>query len=74
MTRIRFISKRDGTAIATETVREWFFESAAGAEVGFDVEQVWRQALDGDEDYWNLIEAVCEVEIIRDHAGFGFHQ
>ena len=37
---LRFISKDDGSLVDSETVRQWFFESAADAEVGFDVEQI----------------------------------
>ena len=72
MTRIRSISKRDGAQIAAETVRAWFIESAADAEVGFDVEQIWRQALNGDEALSELVEDVCGVEIVKDDTGFRF--
>jgi hypothetical protein len=67
---IRFISKRDGTAIYVETVREWFIEAAANTEVGFDIEVLWRRALNGDEALWELIEDVCGVEIVKDDTGF----
>ena len=70
--RIRFIDDEDGTEIPLEAVREWFFGSATDVTVNIDVEQVWRQALNGDEALWELIEDVCGVEIVKDDTRFRF--
>jgi hypothetical protein len=67
--KIRFIDNEDGTEIPLEAVREWFFDSATDVTVNVDVEQVWRQALNGDEALWELIEEVCGVQIVKDDGG-----
>jgi hypothetical protein len=64
MREIRFISKTDSRPVDSFIVRERFFESTTGAAI-LDVEVLWRRALDGDSAACDLIEGVCDVEIVK---------
>lgn len=73
MTGIRFYSKEDYQLVDSEVVRDRFFASVANAEVEeLHVEVLWRRALAGDEEMWDLIKGLCDVEIVKDDAGFEF--
>jgi hypothetical protein len=74
MTEIRFIQK-DGQSVDIATVRKRFFESAADAQ--FDPERaiyLWDAAMFGDTHARKLIEELCEIQLVRSDAGFGFLQ
>jgi len=72
MTDTRFI-RRDGQSIAIAIVRKRFFELAADTEFSpFIANKIWHDALLGDADARELIENLCDIEIVEADTGFGF--
>jgi hypothetical protein len=74
MTDIRFIEKH-GQSVGLATMRKRFFESAADAEV--DPKRasfLWDAAMFGNTHARKLIEDLCEIQLVRSDAGFGFLQ
>jgi hypothetical protein len=72
MSDIRFIRK-DGQSVDIATVRERFFESAVDAEVNPKrASYLWDAAMFGDTHARKLIEELCEIQLVRSDAGFGF--
>jgi len=74
MRDIRFIRK-DGQSVDIATLRKRFFELAADAEVDPDrARYLWDAAMFGDTPARKLIEELCEIQLVRSDAGFGFLQ
>jgi hypothetical protein len=72
MTDIRFI-QQDGQSIDIATLRKRFFESAADAEVDPKrARYLWDAAMFGDTYARKLIEELCNIQLVRSDAGFGF--
>jgi hypothetical protein len=70
--RVRYIQK-DGQSIDLAIVQRRFFETALGAGVGPDKAcGIWNDAIFGDRYARQLIEKMCEIEIVDADAGFGF--
>ena len=68
----RYIQK-DGQSLDIGIVRRRFFETALGAGVGPDKAcGIWNDAVFGDRYARQLIEKLCEIEIVAADAGFGF--
>jgi hypothetical protein len=56
-------------------VRRRFFEAALGAGVGPDKAcGIWNDAVFGDRYARQLIEKLCEIEIVAADAGFAFFE
>ena len=71
---VRYIRK-DGQSVDVATVRRRFFESVLDAGVGPDKAcGIWNDALFGDRYARQIIERVCDIEIVAADAGFGFPQ
>ena len=69
---VRFIRK-DGQRIDTATVHKCFFDSALKAGAGpVRANRIWNDMLFGDRYARQLIEKMCEIEIVDADAGFGF--
>jgi predicted hydrolase (HD superfamily) len=69
---VRYIQK-DGQSIDVASVRRRFFETALAAGVGPDKAcGVWNDAIFGDRYARQLIEKLCEIQIVATDAGFGF--
>ena len=74
MSDFRFI-KKDGQSVDIATVRKRFFESAADAEVDpRRARYLWDAAMFGDTHARMLIEELCNIQLVRSDAGFGFLQ
>ena len=72
MTDIRFIQK-DGQSVDIVSVRKRFFESAADSEMDPKrASYLWDAAMFGDTHARKLIEELCEIQLVRSDAGFGF--
>jgi hypothetical protein len=72
MTDIRFIRK-DGQSVAHDDIRQRFLESAARSGVTeARATAVWRAAMRGERRALEVIEDVCDIEIVSSNAGFGF--
>jgi hypothetical protein len=72
MTGIRFIQK-DGQSVDPDTIRQHFFECAVRSGVHLDrATVIWQAAIRGDTRAWDIVEQVCNVEIVGSDAGFGF--
>ena len=70
----RYIRK-DGHSIDVAIVRRRFFESVLYAGVGPDkASGIWNDALFGDRYARQIIERLCDIEIVAADAGFGFSQ
>jgi len=69
---VRFIRK-DGQRIDTATVHKCFFDSALKSGAGpVRANRIWNDMLFGDPHARQLIEKICEIEIVDADAGFGF--
>jgi len=69
---IRYIQK-DGQSINVAIVRRCFFEAALDAGVGPDKAcGIWNDAVFGDRYARQIIEKLCDIEIVAADAGFGF--
>lgn len=69
---IRFI-RQDGQSVDPDIIHDRFFESAARSGVSpVRANAVWEAAMRGDTRAWDVIEEVCNVEIVDSNAGFGF--
>ena len=69
---VRYIQK-DGQSLDVATVRRRFFETALASGVGPDKTcGIWNDALFGDQYARQLIEKLCDVEIVDANTGFGF--
>ena len=72
MSDIRFIRK-DGQSVEGSIVRRRFFESAYRSGINPDrASAVWQAALRGDPYARDVLEELCDVEIVSSDAGFGF--
>jgi hypothetical protein len=72
MADIRFIRK-DGQSVDTAIVRKCFFESALDAGVGPErASRIWNHAMFGDAYARQVIEELCDIEIVDSDTGFGF--
>jgi hypothetical protein len=72
MADIRFIRK-DGQSVATAIVRKRFFESAVADGVGPErASRIWQHAMFGDPYARQIVEELCEIEIVDSDTGFGF--
>ena len=72
MADIRFIRK-DGQSVATAIVRKRFFESAVAGGVHPDrASRIWQHAMFGDPYARQIVEELCEIEIVDSDTGFGF--
>jgi hypothetical protein len=72
MTDIRFIRK-DGQSVAIAIVRQRFFEAAADAEINpLYASRMLYDALHGDAYARELVERLCDIEIVDSDTGFGF--
>jgi hypothetical protein len=72
MADIRFINK-NGTSVAIAVVRKRFFEAVADAEMNpLYASRMWQDALHGDADARQLVEQLCQIEIVDSDTGFGF--
>ena len=72
MRNYRFIRK-DGQIVDTSIVRKRFFESALQSGAGpVRATRIWNDMLFGDSYARQLIEKVCEIEVVDADAGFGF--
>jgi hypothetical protein len=72
MSDIRFINK-NGTSVDIATVRKRFFEAVLDTGVGPDKAcAIWNDAVFGDRYARLVIEKLCQIEIVRANAGFGF--
>jgi hypothetical protein len=72
MHNYRFIRK-DGQIVDTSIVRKHFFDSAlqSGASP-VRATRIWNNMLFGDRYARDLIEEICDIEIVDEEAGFGF--
>jgi hypothetical protein len=74
MANIRFIRK-DGQSLDPDNIRERFFQSAVRSGVHPDrANAIWQAALRGDTRAWDVIQDVCNVEIVGSETGFGFRE
>ena len=74
MRGVRFIRK-DGQSVDTAIVRKRFFESVLDAGAGpIRATRIWNDMLFGDTYARQLIEKLCEIEIVDADAGFGFRE
>jgi hypothetical protein len=72
MTDIRFIRK-DGQSVDLAIIRKRFFEAVADAEINpLYASRIWHDALHGGADARELIEQLCDIEIVDGDTGFGF--
>ena len=70
--QVRYI-QRDGQSVDTAIVRRRFFETALNTGVGPDKAcGIWNDAVFGDRYARQIIEKLCDVEIVAFEAGFGF--
>ena len=72
MSDIRFIRK-DGQSVGGAIVCQQFFDAAekSGLKPGY-ASAVWHDAMRGDPLARELIEDLCEIEIVSNNAGFDF--
>jgi len=71
---IRYIQK-DGQSVDVAIVRQRFFETALDSGVGPDKAcGIWNDAVFGDRYARQIIEKLCDIEIVAADAGFGFAQ
>jgi hypothetical protein len=68
---VRYIQK-DGQSIDVVSVRRRFFETALAAGGPDKACGVWNDAIFGDRYARQLIEKLCEIQIVATDAGFGF--
>ena len=69
---IRFIRK-DGQIVGTAVVRKRFFESVLEGGAGpVRATRIWNDMIFGDRYARQLVEKMCEIEIVDADAGFGF--
>jgi len=67
------IHRKDGQIVDTSIVRKRFLESALQSGAGpVRATRIWNDMLFGDSYARQLIEKVCEIEIVEADAGFGF--
>jgi hypothetical protein len=72
MADIRFINK-NGTSVDIAVVRKRFFDSAIRSGVHPDrASAIWEGAMRGEPRALDVIEDVCDIEIVSSTAGFGF--
>ena len=72
--QVRYI-QRDGQSVDIAIVRRRFFETALGAGVGPDKAcGIWNDAVFGDRYARQIIEKLCDIEIVAAEAGFGFRE
>jgi hypothetical protein len=72
LTDIRFIQK-DGQSIDPDIIRQRFFDSAVRSGVHPDrASAMWQAAMRGERRAFDVIEGVCNIQIVRADAGFGF--
>lgn len=72
MSNIRFIRK-DGQSVDGAVVCQRFFDAAvkSGVKPNY-ASAVWHDAMHGDPLARELIEELCEIEIVSSTAGVGF--
>ena len=72
MGEVRFIRK-DGQSVDTAMVRRRFMESLLECGAGpVRATRIWNDMLFGDRYAQQLVEKMCELEIVDADAGFGF--
>jgi len=72
MTDIRFI-QQDGQSVDADIIRQRFFDSAVRSGVYPDrASAIWQAAMRGERRALNIIEDVCDIEIVSADVGFGF--
>ena len=72
MTDICFVAK-GGQSVEGAIVCHRFFELAISSGMNPDhASAVWHDAMHGDALARELIEDMCEIEIVSSNAGFGF--
>jgi hypothetical protein len=65
--------QRDGQSVDIAIVRRRFFETALDAGVGPDKAcGIWNDAVFGDRYARQIIEKLCDIQIVAADAGFGF--
>ena len=71
MSDIRFVGK-GGRSVDGATVCQRFFEAAKTSGIKPDhASAVWHDAMHGDNLARDLIEDMCDIEIVSGNAGFG---
>ena len=71
MAEIRFIRK-DGERVDGSIVCQHFFEVAVNSGITLDhASAVWHDAIRGDPLARDLVEDLCNIEIVSSSAGFG---
>jgi len=74
MSEIRFIAK-GGQSVDGAIVCQRFFEVAITSGLKPDhASAVWHDAMHGDALARELVEDMCEIEILSSNAGFGFDE
>jgi hypothetical protein len=69
---VRYIQK-DGQSLDVAIVRRRFFEAVLCNGVGPDKAcAIWNDAVFGDRYARQIIEKLCDIEIVANEAGFGF--
>lgn len=72
MPDIRFIEK-DGRSVDSAIIRQRSLQSAADAGIiPASAGTVWEDAMRGDTRARQLIELMCDIQIVNSDAGFGF--
>jgi hypothetical protein len=72
MGEVRFIRK-DGQSLEATIVRKRFVESLLEYGAGpVRATSIWNDMVFGDRYARQLVEKVCEIEIVEEDAGFGF--